>query len=809
VRQSGLKLDGLWQAVSYQHLEFNRVSRPPAARRRVKGRGGPRRYDNHADHADDVSRQADTAVDAFARRREQITDFDPKLILRLKLGARVSEEAFHRAGLTVLDSSSKDVSVVFASDVELRAFRQRLSEYREGPQIRPGRAEPGGAAYESFFDAIDDLGQLTREDRISDRLGAALDEDPASRAFDVECWYVTDGARLDDWMGEIRDRIISHDGEWLDDWVSHRAGVAVARCRGSAECIRAVAELDQVAIVDTIPQPLITRVDLNALQDIDDLEVADPPSEAPVLGIVDSGVRAGHPLIEPALAEATAISPSFSGQAEDDANHGTKVAGVALYGDVLASAQAGRFEPAFWIASVRVLDEDGNVPEETAFLRVISEAIEYLAETWETPVINLSIGDKESPYMGAKSTAMAAALDTLARRFDLVIVVSAGNILRDDLQPVGEVLPTYPRYLDAEGYEILDPAQAALALTVGAVSLSDGISPSSLGATRADEVCVATAGGPAPFTRHGPGAQGAIKPDLAGNGGNLVHSRNTQTTREDTGSAVVSTSGRFPSKLFEGAFGTSFAAPFIAYLCGRLAAEYELTSNTIRALLLQGADADDVDGCLGEHHPENEVEKRRLKLVGHGVPEWERVGVSQDNRVVLFAESELSVDDFHVYRIPMVDAYTQVSGPHELAVSLAYSPPVRHRRFDYLAFRMEFLVVRGGDLEEIYEMAGAAVEDPSGGKLADYEVPMRPPRTVRSRGANQAARMRSSQRPRKKFWDDWYIVVRSLNRWLGSEEPPQPYSLAVAIGAERAENLFVELEARLEAELQAQATVGQ
>lgn len=223
----------------------------------------------------------------------------------------------------------------------------------------------------------------------------------------------------------------------------------------------------------------------------------------------------------------------------------------------------------------------------------------------------------------------------------------------------------------------------------------------------------------------------------------------------------------------------------------------------MRALVLQGADYGSVATVMADYYPDNEVEARTLELVGYGVPTWDRVGLSQDNRVVMYAEDSLRPDDFHVYRVPMTRSFMQNAGPHELSVALTFAPPVRHRRFDYLAFRMEFLVVRGVALPEVYEMAGADEDSPTAGKLAEHEVPnMRPTRTARGRGANQVGRLLLSQRPQEKWSDDWYVVVRSINRWMDAEADPQRYALALALGAERSTTLFNELEAELRAEIE-------
>ena len=789
------------------HLEFRRIQRPPAPRRKSRRGPFPVRYEDRAGHAAEIEEEADEAVEAFATRREEIDEFDPKLILRIDLGVRIAEDEFERAGLRVLDSSSRHVAVVFADDAELTDFRRRLAKYQEGPRERAGQDEPGSAAHEGFFDAIDSLRPVTAEDRVSRRLSEQLEDEPESIIFDVECWFVDQRARLEEWLEEIEERVEESGGDWIDAYISSSAGVAQARCRGSAQTVRAVADLDQVAVVDTVPQPRLDRSDLAALQDVDPISVSDPPDGAPVVGVVDSGLLTGHPLLEPAVAEAVAVHPEFGNQAEDGHGHGTLVSGIALYGNVLELAERGDFEPHFSIASVRVLDDQALVPENVSFVRVISDAVRYLAETWECPVVNLSIGDSDSPYVGGKSTPLASALDSLARAYDIVIVVSAGNVYLDDVDnALNADRHAYPEYLLAEEQAILDPSQAATALTVGAICSSDGVAAPSAG-DGTDLSCIAPTHGPSPFTRHGPGVQNAIKPELSADGGNLVFDLTLHASRPDVGSAVISTSGKYPDRLFEADTGTSYAAPFVTHLAGRLAGEYpELGANTIRALLLQGAVGQGGRDAAFANEDGAELEEKVLQTCGYGELSWERCGMSDDNRMVLYAEDRLRGDDFHVYRIPVTEAFSEVSGPHELTVALGFDPPVRHRRYDYLACRFEFQVVRGVDLEAVYEMASSEGGDPDSA-LSDHELPMRPPRTVRSRGANQLGRYTTQQRPQERFADDWYLVVRNMDRWLDAEAGPQNYSVAVCIEVERAENLYVELEQEIQLELETEVTV--
>ena len=46
--------------------------------------------------------------------------------------------------------------------------------------------------------------------------------------------------------------------------------------------------------------------------------------------------------------------------------------------------------------------------------------------------------------------------------------------------------------------------------------------------------------------------------------------------------------------------------------------------------------------------------------------------MSQDSRVVMYAEDGLLPDAFHVYRLPLTDAWHDEPGPRSLTVALAF-----------------------------------------------------------------------------------------------------------------------------------------
>ena len=158
--------------------------------------------------------------------------------------------------------------------------------------------------------------------------------------------------------------------------------------------------------------------------------------------------------------------------------------------------------------------------------------------------------------------------------------------------------------------------------------------------------------------------------------------------------------------------GTSFAAAGVTHVAGLLATACpDLDPLTWRALLLQGAQQRPALRAASANLDGAELEQALRDVAGFGELSWERCGLSQDNRVVLYAEDGLPPDSFHVYRLPITNSFRDVSGPRAMSVSLSFDPPVRYRRLDYFGHQMEFLVVRALDEEQVFAMADADVGD--------------------------------------------------------------------------------------------------
>jgi hypothetical protein len=106
----------------FEHLQLIRLEPLPERRKRPGFGAAPARDEQQ--HGQKVL--ADTVrVLAEHQRRPRIAQVDPALILKVELDGNISDEDWERAGLTVLADDPDKTLILFASDAQLAAFRER------------------------------------------------------------------------------------------------------------------------------------------------------------------------------------------------------------------------------------------------------------------------------------------------------------------------------------------------------------------------------------------------------------------------------------------------------------------------------------------------------------------------------------------------------------------------------------------------------------------------------------------------------------------------------------------------------------
>ena len=759
----------------YQHLTLTRLQTSQPRRKRSGGGGAPQR--DHTTHAPTLTQAAHDLVEAFATvGHHRPAVFDPALIFRATLSATVTEADWRGAGLTVLSTEPNKATILFADDGQLQEFQQRITRY--GGAIPAGQKHPS----HKWLGAIDSLELWGREHRIGHKLRATPIDPVALYTVDVELWYFDSREACQQRLDELKQFLRGAHQYYLDDYLG--SSLCLARVRVTGAVLEQLLQADTVATIDLPPHAdlSVTSVFQKALDDF--APIPSPPADAPRLCVIDSGLERGHPMLGPAVGDTSAI-PASIGTSLDRAGHGTRVAGVALYGDMAEGIQSGHFTPELMLFSVRVTNDDGHFDDETLLVNQIREAVEQMHEGYGCRVFNMSLGDPATIFTdNSYPTHWATILDELAREKDIVIVVSTGNHYPaiDENDP-DALVRNYPTYLFDDAARLIDPAMAVNVLTVGSLAHNHASYRTERHPNDPAYIPIAQVNQPSPFTRRGPGVEGAIKPDLCDYGGNLVYDgRMRRVILNDQGAGIVSTHHEFgQGRLFAFDVGSSYAAPRVAHQAARIFGHYpQASANLVRALLVASAEIPaEAKACLG--FESSEEKNRLLQICGYGRANLERALFSTPNRVTLFREETLEINHFHLYEIPIPDAFKQLKGARRISATLAFDPPVRRTRRDYIGNRMTFKLIRGKPLTEVIAKYHALSETSRKFTNANTTDALWPKHDTRHPGTVQKGTLEIKSRSALDYDSPFYLVVWSEGRWAAREYATQNYAVVVTL----------------------------
>lgn len=194
-------------------------------------------------------------------------------------------------------------------------------------------------------------------------------------------------------------------------------------------------------------------------------------------------------------------------------------------------------------------------------------------------------------------------------------------------------------------------------------------------------------------------------------------------------------------------------------------------------------------------------------MCGYGQPRLDVAQYSDDDRVLLRVESTIEFDKFHIYELPVPREFTTEKGKRRISVTLAYDPPVRHTRFDYLGVTMSFRLVRGKTAEEIAEAFRARNKaEPAVDRLSStkYDCVMVPGPDAREGGTLQRGVHTMSRAPNEDYGETYHLVVRCERKWARDEHGPQRYAVVVMMEHPAQMGLYSKVSARLGVRVRAQ-----
>lgn len=540
------------------------------------------------------------------------------------------------------------------------------------------------------------------------------------------------------------------------------------------------------------------------------LSVVNNDDSTPRVCLLDSGVNRGHPLLAPLLDvnDLHTVNPAWG--TDDQANHGTGLAGLAGFGDLIEPlASQSPIAVSHRLESVKLIPVDGgNEGDARHHAYLFGEAVSRPeVSAPDRPRVFTSAVTASDYRDRGRPSSWSAMVDRLASdadgngQFARLFVLSAGNT-RDP-----SAWLQYPESLATN--LIHDPGQAWNALTVGACTVKTETEVPTLTA-------IAQAGALSPHTTSSRTWDSAwpLKPDVVMEGGNVG---------KDSLSAVIvpsldllTTHYRPLERLFTTSNATSAASALCARMAAQLMAAYpNLRPETIRALIVHSAEWTEAmrQMYLPTDHAATKADYVHLiRHCGWGVPDLNRALWSAGNSLTLIVEDSLypykkvtgkgiKTRDMNLHALPWPkDQLEALQGAKvQMRVTLSYfvepNPSARGTasKYYYPSHRLRFDVQRPLDAstDDFVARINAASEQEDEGDLINPKDPdWRLGDRLRHRGslhqdiwegtaADLASRGFIAVYPSK----GWWRTRPALERY----GLPARYSLIVSIRTEQAE----------------------
>ncbi|MBX5455046.1 MAG: S8 family peptidase [Acidobacteriia bacterium] len=740
---------------------------------------------------------------------------------------------------------------IYLAMPDVRALQDLLNlwkRYRDGKNMPRGKS-----AWRELFDLLVDVRPWGPQDRVPPETVSfwrdALATAPRGPVrFEIELWFYEDADR----RARAFDRL-QREVQNLGGRIVHHVTILEIRYDAAlvdipTEHVQALIDHPDVTLarVDEVmflrPQSAARHPGKEELEGADGEVVPDGQDisqRAPIAALLD-----GLPIQKHARLDGRLIMDDpdnlESAYVVDQREHGTAMASLIIHGD-LNRQEHPISRPLFVLP---VMQPSANGVERTPANRLLVDVIyravrrikegdgDHPATAPDVILINLSLCDEWRPFARVMSP-LGRLLDYLAYRYNILFLVSAGNVLDRLTVPnfanSNEFRNATPKKreqailsaLNANKSQrtLFSPAEAMNVLTIGAAhrgSAFNGGLPRDLIDPFTDETL------PNIASALGLGYRKTVKPELLFEGGR------TPVRIVGTGGSVTIQPARGPARLFgaktafpdrrggtryeDFTWGTSVATALATRAGHRIhdvLVDAAGGSNhadippkymplVVKALLVHGArwgsKGTMLDSLFQPQGQGQHVSRRDdiARLLGYGVPQVERVLACTENRATLLGYGEIAVGSALRYRIPLPPDLSAIRGKRilrSLTVTLAWFSPLNPRHQGY---RM------------------AALDISPEGNVTSQLVPDRLPSQPSDKSVRRGTVLHEQRQGVQAavLADDEYLsLIVSCRATAGEYKDPVPYAMAVSfeVPIESGIPVYDQIRARLAAPVRAAA----
>jgi hypothetical protein len=757
-------------------------------RRGEKGRSAPLPVEVLA-RRQEIAQILQVKVSELSRRLKSMTDSERKAVFyKLEHEGGVNPAAIlSGTDLKPIAQPSPDVVYAVPKQDNLDRLSQKIDEFATAEVVKQH-------VKHEWLARLSSIEEADPKERLSDDLRKqyATLITRAHVICEIEFLSLQKGSRqvsteIEGWITDLQQAFAGGvNGHFFEHEITPPVCRAVIRCSGAMfrQLVEDPTWIARIRWIESRPRFQTFHEVLEAFRVQDLAELKSPAADAPIVCVVDSGVTSGNPFLKPVIHPD--LSKSFLRQQpanpNDEHGHGSAVASLAAYYGLNLAAGAEN-TPRLWIASARILDADNQIEDERLFSRVLEEVVEYFVPRG-VKVFCLAVGDHTKIWGDATRRALprkswvARRIDQLSRKHDVVFVTCTGNITVTELSEFAKQGAVYPACFGTSDGHLLDPGQAALAITVGSISQGTTI------VAGRDSRALALRNQPSPFTRSGPGICGEIKPELVEYGGNLALDTLSGHVRENRGLQVVAASRQLtPAVAF--CTGTSFAAPRIAHRLALIGQDLrslgiEPSAPLLRAFLINSTahrEEGDELRSLRETLTQMQQPEKLDMLLGYGIADHDRATGCDDYSVISYFQGDIGPDQVMFFDIT-VPAELAASGDwRRLTVTVAHAPEVQRWGLErYFGTDLKWRMFRGDESRDqivaaMSEAVTVSDEDAPEEESAEADVTLpkelefRPRLTKRSRGTVQHASFEWRQHKAEYSERSYTLAVASYHRW--------------------------------------------
>lgn len=604
-------------------------------------------------------------------------------------------------------------------------LERHYKEYSNNPDAK---FERGYGKFKEVFAQLRDVRSWDYRDRLdgSDFLDEWINGDvECDVKFQIELWFRNTEKRRTEAQQKVTDLVKKCGGRLICSCVIPEIKYHALLVEVSSSSMRSIIEDSEVKsliscsdvmyfkqLAQTMTLPMSDEEEIIEMSESEPFDEPLPTGE-PIVAILDGYPMSGHRFLEGRII--VDDPDGFGSQYEVHRMlHGTEMSSLIIHGD--KNNRGPAINTKLYLRPVMVpfgLRNQECMPEDILGVDLIHRAVRRIfeGENGQPPVaptvkiINFSIGDAARVFYRSMSP-MAKLLDWLSYKYNVLFVISTGNILDQTFQMgcryeefAAKSQDDISKFITNEllkrrmEHRILAPSESINNLTVGAVHKDYSTIPE-----YGDKINPYDCVHPSTYTRFGGGFKNSVKPDLVYDGGRqmLLPYRASDPTvltpSIQIGTPGVEAAWPTPTRS-DTAFtkGTSGATALIsrhAYHCYQELKEildtYGLPDShvhlMVKAMTVHGCSWDGIEENIEKFLPDG-LDGRTIKGIkrqwlGYGYPDFDKSLVCNSQRVTVLGFGDLRNEEAHVYRMPLPPSLASKNVKRRLTVTLSWMSDV-------------------------------------------------------------------------------------------------------------------------------------